>query len=816
MRAIWMISGAVLLAVPATAAISPAIERQYSQFDQRIDDTKAAMMADPNKALKMAGDALALAQSLPDSPRARLSVATAQWLDGEAYIFLNQADRASSVIDHALAIVNRYGANTKLQGDLLRSKGAIAASSGNAKDALAAYQQAYRIFTAAHVARSQAIELQDIGQLFEVSGDYNRALYYYSQALETYDGDPALLIANYNDKAEVLVELNRRAEAEQGYKAALHEARLIGSVSLEARILANLADVQADRGELAAARSSIARASVLAHSGEASQWLPFVWGTDAKVAMAAGDFSRAGTLLDRMFAGVDLTKTDMPYLEFHQAASIVYDKLGRPGLALAHLRAYQRLNDSARDIAASTGAQLAASRFDFANQNLKISTLKAQHLSQQIQIEHQHTRLRSVIIVSVLGIVLAVFGFLSFALASGRRSRERLRRVNADLEGALKAKTEFLATTSHEIRTPLNGILGMTQVMLRDAALDPAVRERIGLVHGAGETMRVLVDDILDVAKMETGTTVLTDEDVDIAGMIGEVVGLWTGNASEKDVAMECVIEGLPPLVRLDGARLRQILFNLLSNAVKFTNEGRVALVAKAVQAKEGPMLRISVSDTGIGIAAEQQQLVFEAFHQADAGTSRRFGGTGLGLAICRNLARAMGGDIALESHVGQGSTFTLQLPIVAVQSSHQIAPEPHTLARSLNQARLLIVESNQLVQGMLRSALEPSVGAIDTVEDGEVALSAIALDHDHLLIEAGSAQMPGIGLIDSLRRLLDAAAQRNMRTSVLLATDATVSAAEIMAMGATNVLLKPLSGTALIKGLMAAYPSEETIRRAA
>ena len=806
----------VALVISGAATAAPA--DQGASFDKRVEATKAAMMGDPKTALRMAASVLSMARELPPGRDRQVSIATAEWLQGEAHIFLNDIGEAAPLIADASAIADRYAPNSKLKGDLLRSQGAIAATNGHVQVALMAFQHAYHVFAAAHEARSQAVALLDIGQVHEDAGDYPHALSYYAQAADTYRLDHNLLVVNYNNRAEVLRKLNRSGDAEELYRAALREARLVGSAVLEVRVLCNLADVQAQRGEIAAATASVQRASRLTQSGEAAAWQPFVLGTMAKIAVADHQFAQAAVLFDRMFQGVDLANTDISFRDFHQAASIAYEKANRSEDALAQLRAYDRLNNGARDLAVSTGAQLASARFDFAAQNLKISNLKASQLQQEVQLEHQRARMRTIVITFVLLIALAVFGFLSFALVTGRRSRRNLQQVNADLERALKAKTEFLATTSHEIRTPLNGILGMTQVMLSDPSVVGEARERIGLVHGAGETMKALVDDILDVAKMESGTVVLVDEPVDVAAMVEEVAGLWREQAAARQVSLISESTGLPKHILADGGRLRQILFNLLSNAVKFTGEGEVTITARVDASAQGEQLSIAVSDTGIGIDRDQQGAIFEPFHQADAGTTRRFGGTGLGLAICRNLARTMRGDITLDSEAGRGSTFTFAMPLVRCAAAGRIeVAERRPRASRLDDARLLLLDANLLAQGMLRGLLEGSVATIDLVASAASAHDAIATgDLDHLLVDARSVLGEDGHDRDALRDLIAVARAHDMYVTVLLPATGPIDASQAVAMGAHDVVIKPVSGAALIAALVRTYDEEVAVLTAA
>ncbi|MGT2514651.1 sensor histidine kinase [Sphingomonas panni] len=198
----------------------------------------------------------------------------------------------------------------------------------------------------------------------------------------------------------------------------------------------------------------------------------------------------------------------------------------------------------------------------------------------------------------------------------------------------------------------------MAQVMLCDTRLTPDMRDRLDIIHDAGVTMRSLVDDILDVAKMQSGKLSVERMPTDLIATVEDLARLWRRQAEDRGLGFVLEMGDVPRWVEGDPVRLRQILFNLLSNALKFTESGEIAMRLTA----KGDRIVIAVADTGIGIAPDRLEQVFESFEQADNSTTRRFGGTGLGLTICRHLARAMGGDIRVDSRPGRGrpsrSTF--------------------------------------------------------------------------------------------------------------------------------------------------------------
>jgi adenylate cyclase len=241
---------------------------------------------------------------------------------------------------------------------------------------------------------------------------------------------------------------------------------------------------------------------------------------------------------------------------------------------------------------------------------------------------------------------------------------EELGRLYGQIEMASQHKSQFLASMSHELRTPLNAIIGLTEMMVTSAAKfgTEKAQEPLRRVNAAGTHLLSLINEVLDLSKIEAGKLELNPEPIDLARLIDEVVGT-AGQLAEKN-KNRLIVEAQESVGALnaDSMRLKQILLNLLSNACKFTKAGEVKLAARKVN-NGSSFVEFAVSDTGIGMTAEQQAKLFEEFSQADATTAQRFGGTGLGLAITRKLARMMGGDVTVASEPGKGSVFTVRLP---------------------------------------------------------------------------------------------------------------------------------------------------------
>ncbi|HEX8382043.1 MAG TPA: ATP-binding protein [Sphingomonas sp.] len=815
----------LLLAAPALALASvplpvrAAPAATFAEFDAAIDRTKEAMMRDPQAALASARAAVAMARRLPGDPRARVDAVTAEWLHGEALIHMNDLTGAEPIVAAALVRAEQVARNTKLHGDLLRAHGAIMAMTGKVTPALREYQRAHDVFQRAGQARSRALVLQDIGLIYLDARDYDRTLSYYQQAADAFTGDATITLTIYNNRAEVYRKQKRYAEAAESYRLALVQAQKLASPMLLTRIWTNLAASEAEAGRLVSAGKAVDRAMALVGHGEAAGWRPFVFGAAAMVAERQGDLKRASTLLSRAFEGVDIEKSDMLFRDYHLTASQVYEALGDVEAALRHAKAYQRLESEANQLTASAASQLMAARFDFTNQNLQISKLKQDQLARDVAAERDKTRTRTLMFSALLAAAAIIFSVLLFGYFALRRSRDAvaaantsLTDVNGALEKALKAKTEFLATTSHEIRTPLNGILGMTQVLLADRGIGPAVRERIEVVHGAGETMKALVDDILDVAKMESGELTVAAEPTDLVAILDDAARLWSGQAQAKGLELVLDIDHAPRRIVSDGGRLRQIVFNLMSNALKFTSVGRVTLIAGAGSAEdESEVLAIRVVDTGIGIPLDQQAAIFEAFKQVDGGTTRQYGGTGLGLAICKRLAIAMGGDITVSSVIGQGTSFDVLLPLVRAQAERVAAHEPEQ-DMTLATARMLVLDRNPLNQGVMRVLLGAEAGHV-AVADTAAEVIAVLAEPDpptHLLLDAASIAGEKGELIATLRDLARASRDAGARCSLLLAPAvAGISIAEAMTVGASQLIVKPIGAAALMEALRSLYGDE-------
>ena len=393
---------------------------------------------------------------------------------------------------------------------------------------------------------------------------------------------------------------------------------------------------------------------------------------------------------------------------------------------------------------------------------------------------------------------------------------EDLKAAMRDLESARDAanaanvlKTQFLANMSHEIRTPLNGVLAMAEVMSM-GDLAEVQRERLGIIRQSGNLLLAVLNDVLDLSKIEAGKLSLVKEDFDLAPTLSSTAETFQVLAEGKGLAFHFrVSDEAQGWWRGDADRLRQIVGNLLSNAVKFTPQGSVEAIVEVNAAND--TLRLLVRDTGVGIAPEKLPALFEKFTQADNSATRRFGGTGLGLAICRELTQMMGGAIDVESREGHGSTFTVELPLTRGQAAGAVETEAAQDTGDRN-IRLLAAEDNPTNQQVLAAVMESLGIDIDIVADGRQAVDAWRVGgYDLVLMDI---QMPVMDGIDAAReiRAVEIAEQRKRTPIVALTANAlTHQVDEYLAAGMDGHVAKPIEIAKLYEAISAALTAAAT-----
>jgi hypothetical protein len=381
-----------------------------------------------------------------------------------------------------------------------------------------------------------------------------------------------------------------------------------------------------------------------------------------------------------------------------------------------------------------------------------------------------------------------------------QRERARIEAVRAN-----HAKSVFLATMSHEVRTPLNGVLGLARALL---GTDLAVRQReqVEMIRKSGDVLLSLLNDILDLSKVEAGKLEIDDVDFDLVELVRTIDAVWRPQAAAKGLRFSVVVGDVrEPVLRGDPARVRQILSNLASNAVKFTETGGVELHVFQKRGIDHALeTTFEVTDTGIGIAAQDQARLFRKFAQLDGSDTRRYGGAGLGLAISRSLAECMGGTVGVDSRPGEGSRFWLRLPCppgnaaairpVWTQASVRAIGDRGGPASRL---RILIAEDNRINQLVIRQMLEGAGHHVDVVDDGAQAVAAVArAPYDVVLMDVHMPEMDGLTATRRIRALGGRPAQVPI---IAVTADAMVGDREaILAQGMNDYVSKPVDADAL------------------
>ncbi|MEJ2818084.1 ATP-binding protein [Caulobacter sp. CCG-8] len=404
---------------------------------------------------------------------------------------------------------------------------------------------------------------------------------------------------------------------------------------------------------------------------------------------------------------------------------------------------------------------------------------------------------------SSLTVLIAVALVLLYTVSSATLNARRVSALEAAERAAMSAsaaKSVFLATMSHELRTPMNGVLGMARA-LTAGPLDRQQARQVDMLIRSGEGLMTILNDVLDVSKIEAGKLELEVLAFDLRDLVDEVAGLWAEAATAKDVRLTSVVDPLAPTwVSGDPTRLRQVLTNLISNALKFTASGAVTL---RVGPAGAAFQEIQVVDTGIGMSAEQQARLFQAFSQADASITRRFGGTGLGLAICKQLTELMGGAITVRSAPGQGSAFTLALPLPAVA-----APEvaPSAPCEGIAGLRLLVADDNHINQLVARTILEAAGARVEVADNGRQALQRLGEHaYDAVLMDV---HMPDMDGLEALRRVRAGAAGAGDIPVIALTADVMHGdEGDLLACGFDAVQAKPIQPAALISAIARACP---------
>lgn len=760
-----------------------------------VTEMRVLLVSDAAAALARADAALASADNGTTQATPTFQ-AEALWVKAQAQFRLGNAAAARDTLGDIAALRLTGAANTRMQGNTELLLGLLARQAGNFPDALTHYRTAQRRFIAARDRRGQGQALQALGVLYNETTDTENARRHLDLAAETYADDDVYNLSLQNNLGVAAMNRSDYQIATEHLSRAATIADRLGVSSFAATIRMNIAITQVDMGRFADAAVTLRQIGPPESLPDGPLRID-VTRTHAIMALRNRNIAEAERLMDGLMADVDPANSGPAYRMAHFIAYQVYEAAGRHRDALTQLEAARRLEEEGARLIASNRAALLAAQFGYDAQNARIDRLKAEQLARAVEFEQQRTNMQRSFLVFVLiaaGVALAALGTLLVvtirARNRARRDEARLAVTNVQLEHALAAKSEFLASTSHEMRTPLNGIIGMSQILLADPGLGAKMRGQIELVHSAGTAMRGLVDDLLDVAKIERGGFTIAPQAARIAPIIEEVVAQFRPTAALEGLALTTDIALPDEEVLVDAGRLRQMVVNLVGNAIKFTAHGGVRVTVRHDRHATGDRLRVTVTDTGSGIAPEWHEKIFEMFQQVDGSRTRKQGGTGLGLAITRQLARAMGGDITVRSTPGAGSSFTCEIPWQPVAPEAKGAvPEAGPSAPDI-----LIVGANPLRIALLANIAGRSGRAHATAPPSQVAerLTDPATRPAILLIDAQAPPVPGLAGHPALAGGLE----------VIVAGDAGDECGILPCAGATAV---PFAVNALLPRLQAA-----------
>lgn len=729
-----VLAGWLAVASPAEAAAG----RSPASF---IDEMTVPLAVDPASALASADRELAQAAQR----RSRFSNAEIHWVKAQAQFRLGNIDEAKTLLALTRQVTPEGTAGLRVRGYSYLLSGLLSRGEGDFAAALVAIRRAQQQFIAVRDRRGHALAIQSLGVLYNDTGNSTEAIRYFELAEETYNEDDVFRLSLNNNLGVALLKIDEFNLSIERLRLAQQSAARLGIDNFYRQIQLNIAANQSFSGDYRGALASLIELE--RDNGQLSLWQSSeVQRIRALVAWRNGQRSEALARIQISLRDIAGQPDSVTFWPMHYLAYQIFDDYGLRDEAYTQLQIVRRIERQDAELTASNRAALLSAQFQFAAQNAQIAQLKADNLEREVKFQ------RTMTVTIVIGSVLAL-GLLVALLIIAIRARNRARADGAELavanqrlERALAAKTEFLASTSHELRTPLNGILGMAQILLADSTVSARHRTQLELLHDAGSTMRMLVDDILDVAKIEHGGFVISPRPTDVSALVERVVRMFGAQAETAGLTLSA--EGLdaPLLTMVDSDRLTQILFNLVGNALKFTPQGGVTVSMRHqdpdAAGEATDVYELVVRDTGIGIAPEWHEAVFDMFRQVDGARTRNYGGTGLGLAICRQLARAMDGDILLDSAEGEGSSFTVRLPLKPVPvlqaATGTDAAAPADSAGPGGTAQAVVIVAADPMRVAMLSAIVRKAGHSFHVADSVEKLQSIAAgDGLTLLVDA-------------------------------------------------------------------------------
>lgn len=756
--ALTVISG---ISTPASAQQSLAQSLQ-AQVDTHLADdavkvdllvklADANLFVNPERGEEIANRALELATRL-EYPR---GVANANRVLGRSYQFRGLYGEDVAYLATAYSVAEKAGL-TDVAADVLRNMGSHYLYTGEFAEALEHFAEAVSRAKLSGKNILIAEAYLGMGTVYNLLGNHTDAEKNFQAGLKVFQdaGDMSGVAITYANLGEVRENIEDYDSAILYFDDALQIMEQVGDITNQAFIYASLGSVHRKRGDIAEAIKYYYHALEIGAEIGDLDILADVNSNLGGIYLDQGNLAEAGVALQAALKHSEQGGNREEQLRALHSLSEFYEKTGDFEQAYEQLVLHNILHDLLFPEDYSDRLAQLQMRFESTERRSEIDRLQRRGAESELIAERDRAQ-RNIAMGVVLVVIIVLLGvgngyaIKTKAAKHVQRQNQQLLDVGRELENANRVKSEILANTSHEIRTPLNGILGLVTLLL-DSKIDKTQRHQIKSIEHSGRTLLHLVNDILDLSKIEANKLEIDVGPCNLRAELSVDLQIWREQAEAKGLVFKTEIaDDLPRNVIAANARIQQILGNFVSNAIKFTESGSVTVRIRVLEDIENYVaVSFEVEDTGIGIARDQHDALFERFSQIDTSSSRSFGGTGLGLAISRELVEMMGGEIGVTGDEGEGSTFWFRLDLEkADEPVEEGEREEHngvvTPDEGLKEFRIILAEDNEINRTVIEGLVRRAGYDIETAVDGEEVLARLRIEHFDLVLM--DIQMPHI-----------------------------------------------------------------------